>query len=251
MRWKERGFEAFIQTRIGAKLVAKHIYGKAMEYAKKASESIKIDITPFFLINEDIKHIKMSQFITCDTTGDYSCLVLAGEPRESDLKEAWERILIIKADATKDTTVGGYTKLTSKIQVTALHIANVENIVSAFKIHYDERFAVRLRELGYEYEYTPESYLNDLKIVEGELIGHTERLDDLRKEHERLYPKQENKKMTEDEYMSTIDEIISWRKLSIAPTTWAETNTVYDYCIAIGKFRAYVDKMNEAHNKDN
>lgn len=246
---KEKAFEALMRTSIGAKMIAKNIYSKALAYVESQPHE-PIEVVPFFLINDDIKKIKMVTYIQCEVSKDYRPLVLAGEPRESDLKEAWHKIQLQKNDATKDSTVTGYAKLTGQIQELAIHIANVENVCAAFKIQYDERFVERLREMGYDFPFTHDSYMDNLKIVSNQLVGHTIKLEELKADHERIYPKDEAKELTEDDYMNTIDEIIAWRKLAIAPTVWAEQNTVYDYCIALGKLRAYAEKLNEEMNKE-
>jgi hypothetical protein len=192
----------------------------------------------------------MATYIKCDVHGDYSSLIIAGEPREQDLKEAWNRIQLAKNDATKDNQSSKYAKLTARIQELGLHIANVENVCRAFMLQYDERLADRLREMGYDYPFTEDSYMDNLRIVGNELMTHSVKLEEYKKEHAALFPKSEKKQATEKDYMDAIDEIISWRKLSIAPSEWVEHNTVMDYCIAMGKYRSYVDKMNEEYNKD-
>lgn len=121
------------------------------------------------LIN-DLEDLKFRDFIKAQVSGDYSCLILEGNPTEVELRQCWHQLMSQYHELTGNTDALGYLKRLSKIEAYTAKVLHVEAICMSIELaenHSDVREKVLkfLQIWGYSRQFTPESTRNDLKYI--------------------------------------------------------------------------------------
>lgn len=239
---------------IGARMLP-----KLLLLAAKEGEEPMPEQEPFALIFIELKHIKLSTFIQAIVHKDYSGLVIAGEPSEKQLTEAWEQILTAYYETTANNTATGHNKLTVEIAGYTAHITSVKMLldgirhVMGFSVYsVGERIELlqlmfeKLAESGYVYEYTAETIDHDLKMIENELVNWEVKLTTAQKDLANLQEQGGSKtELSEDFFLEQLAELRKFEGYPTPPARLAEEMTVYDYCLAMKRYNAHVERMNK------
>lgn len=117
----------------------------------------------------ELKKLTVEQYITCDCDKDYSVLIINGTPPDDVLYNAWVNLSSLYVDMVKDSQTAyeidaifdeeGY-----KLKEFAVLIA-----ADILNFRYDERVCDAIKELGFEYALSEDSYQTDMDCIKAEL----------------------------------------------------------------------------------
>lgn len=236
--------EKYILNKLPASKQAKYHIKKMGRLARRwAKEDCKVDVTPFCIYNDDIKTLKLSDYIRAEIHHDYSGLILVGEATDEGLTQCWEQLQVQKADAIKTGDTGAYTNLVEKMNAISIFCQRVRLNMDAMVSCPCPEIADELRLDGFDFAFTPETYLNDLKLVENGIITHETMLETLQTEYDSKYKKPQ-KPSTEGDYMNNLAEIRKFENYNTPVTRLSEEMTVYDYCLALTRLNEHISKQN-------
>lgn len=194
--------------------------------------------------------ISLKQFIRCSVYGELELLAIKGTVTKGQLDKAWMNLLSQYYHATGNKQMARYVKIKGKIQDLMVHIprvaANVEalrmvrNPIARFPQHAADIIA-ELKTDGHKFAYTVESLEADLRRIDTIEKGKVMDLKKLQAEEERLQPKANDEKPTEDGFLNTLFDI---NKHEGTTYKAAELN-VHEYCILVKRLERYIENLKQ------
>lgn len=144
-------------------------------------------------------------FIQVVTTGTLTPLIISGMPTDAELSEAWNDIFTDYCDMTTSKNQTYVLQLVREIKGIELQITIINTCIERLKLSYLPEVCDILREYGFNYEYTPDTMLNDIlsTVAEGSYLSV--QLGVKRSEYDKYLASQESQNATENDY----DEILS------------------------------------------
>ena len=175
--------------------------------------------------------LMMDKFIDVVCDNDLSALVLEGEATPEQLAAAWTNIWYEYCDLCGNEETALIPKLAYDLKLMQLKYEFASGWVKILSVIYDESIAASLREIGYDYEFSPDTLASDLARVKAELIFLGVRLKVKKAEFEII----SERKPAELEHV----ERIYFAKIFHAFSAYykyqwnPKTTTVEQYCMAM------------------
>lgn len=186
----------------------------------------------------------MDVFIACVAHKQYQRLVISGKPPENVIMEAWLDIKDQHMQVMKDPR--NEMALSAMVDISHFELKKqaVNAMVSFLRSTYDEEIIGLLREEGYEYPFTEDSYLEDIDKVIAELGSEKVHFDILSQEL-RITDETEAENTPEDieqSYYRTIRLLQKETGLCTgkSPVMAAKEITLYDFDCALVDYNRYV-----------
>lgn len=155
-------------------------------------------------------------------TGDLSLLIVAGEPSEAQLLEAWNEIYFDYAAVLKSDNSDYTFNLAKEIGLLKHHLAYVEWAVLFLRLKYEPEVVEELQTIGYfdlEYSEDPAEWQRRLNRVISLAKTKVHDLENLERDYERLHKTSEGKSVTEDEFNQTVLELARFQGYRIDQVT--------------------------------
>jgi hypothetical protein len=199
-------------------------------------EPIQLETEAFAILNDDIKLIKVSQFIRMVVYNDYSSLMLAGEPTEAQLSALYEDIMFQYQDAVMDVKTEIYTKTAAKIHELQIKMNRVNLNMQALMFARDEGIIGELKADGYNYPFTEGTYLKDIERIKTALKRDKIQCDKAKRQLSEMQGKGGSKKLTEDDFYANLAELRKFENYQSEPIKLADEMSLYGYAQALKRY---------------
>lgn len=226
------------QIELGIRLMS---HALLKHYRNKAKQ---LEAEPFALIADDIRMVRLSTFIKCYTQGNMDALVLAGDPTEAQLANAWQSLKLQYYDASGNGAALQAGERQKLLNAYILFINRVRLNMQALATHYHAGIVAELREDGFDYPLTPATLQDDLQYISNELVGWEVKKEQLEKElQEDAGRGNSNTAITEDYFLEQLAELRKFEGYNTPVTRLADEMTVYDYCISLKRYNAHAERL--------
>lgn len=190
-------------------------------------------------LHDSIETLKLNRFIACIVNQDLTGLAISGEPDQQALQMAWVKVVSEYHDRRKNEDVSQEMEGKQENDAYGIKSIRIKLLILMMRKKYHEKLANELLEEGYEYDFTEETYLDDLERVEAEL------------ESEAMYlPKEDDSKkeaVTAQSFNKAIINLIKHFSLSFTPVEFAQRHTVAEYADYCNQFDEDMELL--ANNK--
>lgn len=179
--------------------------------------------------------------IQCSYYENYSSL---GTGTTAEIQSAYNNLISQYYEAKNDQTMKAYIGLMKKIKVLELNDAIIETNVAILKVWYSKSAATALRKLPPYYQYTEQSYLNDIKMqVTGEIAKGIE-YERLCRQLQKMEGENvsEAKQTPEQKHKNLIRGLMDINKVEGIKYD-INTMTVLEYAIAENRLHDYVESL--------
>lgn len=172
----------------------------------------------------NIETLLLSAFIKGSVYGDYTGLVKKGNPTIEQLQEAWINIISDYQQRRNDPASTAELELRQDKTIHREKKAFVYEVIKMLKKFYHDDLVNELRVEGYTYDFTKESYIEDLQKVEAEIASEEAHLEMNGDDKEHTAP-------TEKGYLSSLIQIQKVLKACpmLTPKNMAEQLTLAEY----------------------
>lgn len=222
----------------------------AEQVHRTKDEPIELTTPPFALINDDIKHITVRQFIQVVVHNDYTSLILAGEPSDEQKAEALENIMFQYHDVIMDDKTEVYIKTVTNIHELQIKMNRVNMNIEALTFVLDPGIIEELKADGYNYQFTEETYLKDIQRIQTALKRDKIAMQKAKNRLSELQGGSKGKKPTEDDILSNLAELRKFENYQSEPLKLAEELTVYGYAQAMKRYNKELElKRKQAERK--
>lgn len=206
-------------------------------------EPIELETPPFALINDDIKHIKVSSFIKVIVHNDYTDIILDGEPNEEQLSEALQSIMFQYHDTIMDEKTEIYKSTVNKIHALQIKMNRVKMNMEALKLCRAEEIISELKQDGFKFQFTEETYLKDIDRIQTSLKRDKIQLAKAQRQLSDMQGKGGGKKMTEDDFYNSLAELRKFENYQSEPLKLADEMSLYSYCQAMKRYNKHIQSL--------
>lgn len=127
---------------------------------------------------------KLRAMVNIAVKNDYSGLIITGQPTREELTDRWLDILSDYQKNRVDPTLSGYYEEKQDRAEYESRAHRVKLLVHMLQQRYDQRLADELITEGYDYEFTEETYREDIEKVLAELESEAHYFDEEEKSPE-------------------------------------------------------------------
>jgi hypothetical protein len=168
---------------------------------------------------------------------DYAALIISGEPAKEELTTAWINILSQYYEVREDDHAVHYISLACRINEISLRLKRINAIVERLMLRYSARYCDMLREEGHSFEFTEETYKNDLVMVVNAEKMYVVELNELQQEYIELQGKRGDKP-TEQGFYDTLSSIERMQHVRYDE----EHITVFKYATLCKKLEQHIEQ---------
>lgn len=189
-------------------------------------------------LHESIDTLKLSAFIVCSVKKDYSQLIIKGTPTQEQLQMAWLSIISEYQESRNDINAATAMEERQDKELYNNKKVRVLLLIAMLRAKYDERLADELIEEGYEYDFTEETYIDDMLKVEGELESEATYLQHSEDEANGNEP-------TEKGYLATLIQIQKVLRACpmLTPKQMTEQLTVREYVVYCNEYDEHIKSL--------
>ena len=186
-----------------------------------------------------LRELPLTSFIKCSVDGDYTCL---GDAPSEILDSAWMNLLSLYYEAKEDPQAKKYVKVAGEMAAIELREKMIIAACNGLKAHPSKLRKKSLIELGYAFEYTPESIDTDIERIINKEKVHKVKLQQLKAEYQQMQASNgKGEKQTETAFYETIATMNELWKTNYSVD---KMNTL-EYCIYIKRLERYIDNQNK------
>lgn len=194
---------------------------------------------------DSIETLTLERYIIVVCKNDLSQLTESGNPTIEQLQAAWINVISEHQQRRNDPNAETELELRQEREAYENKAYRVNIILSWLRIRYSEAFVAKLIEYGYAYEFTPETYLEDLVRVEAELESEASYFlqEEMNKEH--IEP-------TEKAFISTLIQIQKHLRACpmLTPKQMASQLTVAEYDDYCNEYDEYIKSLTTKENTE-
>jgi hypothetical protein len=114
---------------------------------------------------QSIRDVSLLTFIQCCVYGNYEGIVVTGNPNEEEIYKAWCFLLSQYLVARSDNSVQEKLEVISKMKYLEFRIEWINAIVLSLHLRFTETIANELRDAFPDFEFTEESFYNDIQLL--------------------------------------------------------------------------------------
>ncbi len=186
-----------------------------------------------------LEDITFASWIKCVCDQNYSSLIVSGKPSEFELHQAWFYLLSEYYQLTGSRDAEKYIRLISKVEAYNTKVTQVELLVAALRLQYNEKLCDLLRLWKYNLPFTKATLTADLNKVIAVLGNDKLRLEKARLDYDKSEQNKKGhpQKATKENYMKMLYAIEKHRQMILPP----ETLSVYKFCILYKELEEYND----------
>lgn len=192
-----------------------------------------------FLLKQNIKaeyykncaELPLNLFIQCVVTQKLHGLIISGKPTDEQLNEAWGNINQDYQDLTEDHDGDYLLGLFSNISYLDERLRIIYNIVAYLEIKRSEGLILLLQEMGFDFEYSEESLLTDLKLTVSQAKFDKVNLEMQQNELKELQSK--GKQPTEYDYDSILSTLSKYQGYQLR----SKDLTVTEFIAILNRFK--------------
>ena len=214
------------------------------------------DLKPLMFVSS-LEDITLHNWIEMDTKGDYSALIMSGEPTQEELYMAWLGLQGQYMALTDKQGADSYMLDISETESLKMRINDVKYLLYALQLTYDERLIEQLRGWDITEALTPESYRKDITRIENRLKSDEMRLmmaNNTRALREPQGDRQgtmtaegETTANTRENYLKILLQIGKMRKMHYSPRL---INT-FDFAVMYGELKEYYNMLKKTNHGSN
>lgn len=213
---------------------------------------IELETQPFAIFNDDIKTLTVEDFIDIIIRKVYTKLILAGEPTEAQITEAIEDIMFHYQDAVMDDKTDVYIKSVAKIHEIQIKLNRVNMNIEALKVIRDEGIISELKEDGFNYEFSEDSYEKDIQRINTALKRDTIQYNKIKRQIVEMQSSgKSGKPLTADDIYTNLAELRKFENYQSEPYKLAQELSLYGYCQALKRYNKHIEllKKQAEHGK--
>ncbi len=192
----------------------------------------------------------LSDFIKCSVDKNYAVLVRSGKPSAEELEDQWIILASEYQGMVKSKEAKSNAELYSKIERLNAKIINVECLLAALSVNYDEQLIDCLKLWGYTFAFTTETIKQDIPKVLAKLGRDRTQLAIARQ----TYDEQQAEKARngdvgaakKEDYMKILMQISTHYKVN--PPYRADSIRVSEFAILCNEINEYSRMINNKAN---
>lgn len=190
------------------------------------------------MVIDNIQNLKLRDFIQCACYDNYSVL---GDGSEDELKNAWIKILSQYYDISEKKDVINYLNKVLDINTINYYSMLIKAISDRLDIFYDASAANLLKSNFPNYEFSKESYKDDLKHLEASRIPDIVRRDISIKEIEKDQEKQNKIALPEQRHKNLIHMLFNINKAE--GVAYNLDMSVFEFAVGEARFDMYLKSL--------
>ncbi|MHB9057110.1 MAG: hypothetical protein ACYC2P_13350 [Paludibacteraceae bacterium] len=180
---------------------------------------------------DNCSDLSLYLFVKVLTTGEHKWLIKSGNPTKEQLKEAWEQIFDEYSRLSENKQQNYLLNLLREYYSIPNKLTIIQTIVDNLALRYDPNLIALLRQMGFRHSYSPETFVNDLKLTVTQAKGLILKYKSLYEDLEKLQ-KQDNK-VEPNDYDLILSELSKYQGYRLDP----KTITVSEFCAIVKRFK--------------